>query len=308
MPQRSCPPSVPSTRIRYRNTSMPPRRRRAGTRLGPPGRLRLGPEPPARRDVRRRHAAADGVGLAAHRARVQLHADRRHRALSAHARAERLLPDGLGRQRPAHRAPRAELLPRALRSEGAERARPAASSRRPRRSTKEPAAAGVAARLHRAVPRSSRGEDEKAFKALWRRLGLSRRLAQEYSTIDERCRHLAQLSLPRPLGEGPRLQRRGADDVGRRLPDRGRAGRGRGPADARRVPRHRVRRRGRRTRLRDRDHAPRAAAGVRRRHRASGRRSATSTSSGSARSRRSSACRCRSSRASSPIPRRAPAS
>src|SRR5262249_51778507 len=37
-------------------------------------------------------------------------------------------------------------------------------------------------------------EDEKAFKALWRRLGLSIDWHEEYSTIDERCRHLAQLS------------------------------------------------------------------------------------------------------------------
>src|SRR5215813_14101437 len=35
-------------------------------------------------------------------------------------------------------------------------------------------------------------EDEQAFKALWRRLGLSIDWTQEYSTIDDRCRHLAQ--------------------------------------------------------------------------------------------------------------------
>src|SRR5262249_10321048 len=37
-------------------------------------------------------------------------------------------------------------------------------------------------------------EDEKAFKALWRRLSLSIDWHEEYSTIDARCRHLAQLS------------------------------------------------------------------------------------------------------------------
>lgn len=36
--------------------------------------------------------------------------------------------------------------------------------------------------------------DEEAFKALWRRIGLSVDWSLEYSTIDERCRHLAQLS------------------------------------------------------------------------------------------------------------------
>lgn len=37
-------------------------------------------------------------------------------------------------------------------------------------------------------------EDEKVFKALWRRVALSVDWAQEYSTIDDRCRRMAQLS------------------------------------------------------------------------------------------------------------------
>lgn len=37
-------------------------------------------------------------------------------------------------------------------------------------------------------------EDEKAFKELWRRVGLSVDWTTEYATIDRRCRHLAQLS------------------------------------------------------------------------------------------------------------------
>lgn len=37
-------------------------------------------------------------------------------------------------------------------------------------------------------------QDEEAFKALWRRIGLSVDWSLEYSTIDRRCRHLAQLS------------------------------------------------------------------------------------------------------------------
>jgi valyl-tRNA synthetase len=37
-------------------------------------------------------------------------------------------------------------------------------------------------------------QDEEVFKALWRRIGLSVDWRQEYSTIDARCRHLAQLS------------------------------------------------------------------------------------------------------------------
>src|ERR1041384_4159364 len=37
-------------------------------------------------------------------------------------------------------------------------------------------------------------QDEEAFKTLWRRIGLSVDWSEEYSTIDARCRHLAQLS------------------------------------------------------------------------------------------------------------------
>ena len=37
-------------------------------------------------------------------------------------------------------------------------------------------------------------QDEEAFKTLWRRIGLSVDWSLEYSTIDPRCRHLAQLS------------------------------------------------------------------------------------------------------------------
>ena len=37
-------------------------------------------------------------------------------------------------------------------------------------------------------------QDEEAFKTLWRRVGLSVDWREEYSTIDARCRHLAQLS------------------------------------------------------------------------------------------------------------------
>lgn len=37
-------------------------------------------------------------------------------------------------------------------------------------------------------------KDEEVFKGLWRRLGLSVDWAQEYATIDDRCRRIAQLS------------------------------------------------------------------------------------------------------------------
>jgi hypothetical protein len=97
-------------------------------------------DPAPRRDVRRRHAAADRVGLAARRPRLQLHAHRGHRPLPAHAGPDRLLPDGIGRQRPAERAPGAELLPRPLRrarptSRGSVSSPPAARGGRSRRAS-----------------------------------------------------------------------------------------------------------------------------------------------------------------------------
>ena len=72
-------------------------------------------------------------------------------------------------------------------------------------------------------------EDEKAFKALWQRLGLSVDWRLEYSTINERSRRIGAVELPGSPPEGPGLPGRGADHVGRRFPNRSRAGRGRGP-------------------------------------------------------------------------------
>ena len=46
------------------------------------------------------------------------------------------------------------------------------------------------------------GEDEKAFKALWRRLGLSVDWRHEYSTIDDRSRRFAQISFLELLRQG----------------------------------------------------------------------------------------------------------
>ena len=79
-----------------------------------------------------------------------LHAHRLHRALPADARARGLLPDGLGRQRPADRAPGAELLRRALRPVAPLRPRLHAAGR----SRTQAAGADLAAQLHRALPAS----------------------------------------------------------------------------------------------------------------------------------------------------------
>ena len=80
-------------------------------------------------------------------------------------------------------------------------------------------------------------EDEKAFEALWRHLGLSVDWAMTYATIDKRAQRVSQLAFLRLLAQGARLPGRGADDVGRRLPDRRRAGRARGSRAAGRVSR-----------------------------------------------------------------------
>ena len=69
-----------------------------------------------------RYAAAHGERVAARRPRLLLHPHRRHRAVPAHARQGGLLSDGMGRQRPADRTARAELLRRPLRSVAALRA------------------------------------------------------------------------------------------------------------------------------------------------------------------------------------------
>ena len=88
-----------------------------------PADLRLRPYGAPRARLRHRHPAADRVGLAARRPRLLLHPHRPRRPLPADARQGGLLPDGLGRQRPADRAARAELLRRALRPVAALRRR-----------------------------------------------------------------------------------------------------------------------------------------------------------------------------------------
>ena len=106
----------------------------------------------------------------AHRPRLQLHAHRREGALRAHARQDRLLPDGLGRQRPADRAPRAELLRRALRPVAAVRPRLHAPVRG-RRQQVEPRrrpGAGQPPQLHRAVRDAHRRGREALRGALAR--------------------------------------------------------------------------------------------------------------------------------------------
>src|SRR5207244_6788443 len=84
--------------------------RALGARWHLPLRPHLGPL-----DLRDRHPAAHGQRITPRRPRLLLHPHGPDRALSPDARRGGLLPDGVGRQRPAHGAAGAELLRRALR-------------------------------------------------------------------------------------------------------------------------------------------------------------------------------------------------
>ena len=133
--------------------------------LGGRGHLRLRPgrraAGAAGADLVDRHSPADRQRLAARRPRLQLHPHRLRRPLPADARPARLLPDGLGRQRPADRAPGAELLRRAL--------RPVAALRpvvHPAREAGQGPGAGLAAQLRRAVHAADGGGRARLRAAL----------------------------------------------------------------------------------------------------------------------------------------------
>ena len=156
--------------------------------------LPLRPHQDPRRDLLDRHAAAHRVGVAPHRARLQLHAHRRHRPLPADARARGLLPDGVGRQRRPHRAPGRELLRRPLRPVAPLRPRlHAARVARARTSSRRRGANFVELCIELTT------EDEQAFEATWRRLGLSVDWSMLYQTISDRARATAQRAFLRNL-------------------------------------------------------------------------------------------------------------
>ena len=145
-----------------------------------------------------------------------------------------LLPDGLGRQRPPHRAPGAELLRRAL--------RPVAAVRPRLRAAREAAAS-------RRSPISRGGTSSSCATGSWSRTSRSSRscgarsgLSVDWST-DLHDHRRARRSVRRSvrscamLARGRGVPGGGAHAVGRRLPHCGRAGRARGPRGSRRVPR-----------------------------------------------------------------------
>ena len=111
-------------------------------------------------------------------------------------------PDGLGRQRPAHRAAGAELLRRALRSVAA-RTTPTSSRRtkppkqRDRRSRGRTSSSCASALV---------AEDEQKFEELWRHLGLSVDWSLTYTTIGEAARRVSQRAFLRNLARGEAYQ------------------------------------------------------------------------------------------------------
>ena len=186
---------------------------------------------PRERGLLDRHSPADGLGVAARGPRVLLHPHRPGGALPADAGQVRLLPDGLGRQRAADRAPGAEPLRRPV--------RPVAPVRRrlhPAREARPQApAADQPTELRRAVrgPRRAGRADLRGPVANPRPLGrLEAALHDDRSqgADDQPARVPAQ---PRPRGG---LPAGGADAVGRHVPDGRRAGRARGPRVRRRLP------------------------------------------------------------------------
>ena len=117
-----------------------------------------------------------------------LHPHRLHRPLPADARLRGLLPDGLGRQRPADRAPGAELLRRALRrrrcptTPTSSRRSRAATARAPRPPTRCRSAGATSS----SCASSLTVEDEKAFEELFRTArALASTGTSDYRTIDD---------------------------------------------------------------------------------------------------------------------------
>ena len=211
--------------------------------------LPLRPVQDARAGVLDRHATADGQRDPARRLGLLLHPHGPDRPVPAHARQDRLLSDGMGRQRSAHRATGPELLRCPVRS--LTRVRPGV---RPRcsRSSRRPTGCHLPAEFHRALraaDRRGRGGVRDAFPPARLVGGLDADVSDHRRA---RAPRLATRVSPASRTGGG-LSGRGAHDVGRRLPNSGRAGRDRRPGDRGDVPSRAVRS-GRRLRVgRDRD-------------------------------------------------------
>ena len=140
-----------------------------------------------------------------------------------------LLPDGLGRQRPAHRAAGAELLRGPLRPEPP--LRPRLRARRP--SPGKDPVAGLPAQLRRAVPAADR-RGRAGLRAAVADARACRSTGRTPTPPSrDRAQRVSQRGFLRLLAAGPGLPARGPHALGRRLPDRGVPGRAGGPGAAR---------------------------------------------------------------------------
>ena len=211
-----------------------PRRARGpvGRGLGSERHLPLRPHQDPRRDLLDRHPTAHRVGVAPHRARLQLHAHRRHRPLPADARAGGLLPDGVGRQRRPHRAPGRELLRRPLRPVAPLRPRLHAA-RVPGQGLRQDVPAELRRALHRA--------DDRGRAGLRGDLATARPVGRLVDALPDDQRPGAGHG---PAGVPPQpeprrgVPGRGADPLGHHLRHGRLAGRARGPRGTERLPPH----------------------------------------------------------------------
>ena len=183
------------------------------------------------RGLLHRHPAADGLGLPPHGLGLRVRADRRHRPLPAHAGVEALLPDGMGRQRAADRAAGADVLRRDVRPLAPLRPRLHAA-RGARARTTSRSAGPTSLRCATSSPPRTSGRSRTCGGG-W---GSRSTGAARYATIDDTQPPHQPAHVPAQPGPRRGLHVRGADAVGRRLPDGGGPGRNGGPRAGRRVP------------------------------------------------------------------------
>ena len=185
-----------------------------------------------------RHPAADGQRLAARRPRLLLHPHRLHRPLQADGGLRGLLPDRLGRQRPADRAPGAELLRRARRR----RPCPTTAGFKPPRQGGDGKSIKAADQradqppeLHRAVRRSSPSRTRRPSSRSSAGSGFASTGTSTTAPSTTARGRRAQQAFLRNLARGEAYQAEAPGPVGRHVPDRRRPGRARGPRLPRRT-------------------------------------------------------------------------
>ncbi len=253
-------PTSPPSKV-SKTSGMPPGPSRERTCSTAPRRPQVG----RAGHLLRRHSPADGLGKPAHRPRLQLHAHRREGALRAHARQDGVLPDGLGRQRPAHRAPRSELLRRPLRPEPPLRRGLHAPVRGRRQQEQQGRGSGAdqPPQLHRAV-RAPHRRGREALRGPVAQARAQRRLDPDLPHHLGRHDPHEPARVPRESRARRGLPGPRSDAVGHRLPLGDRPGRARGSRPAGRVPPRRLPQERRLGRHPHRDDPTGAARGVRR--------------------------------------------